>query len=221
MDRSLAFYRDLLGFQETWRGSRDGQVLNWVNLKVPDGDDYIELMLEKEWPAATKRGSAHHLCLFVDDIAKLREGGLEARPAIKGYTLPLEIRTGINRKRQLNLFDADGTRTELMEPNTVDGKPTPPSTAAPPKSSPGLASLKPVELRCEYRANPLGIDETQPRMSWILEAADAKARGLKQSAYRILALSTPSGNGDLWDSGRTESAQSTLVAYAGKPLIFR
>ena len=35
----------------------------------------------------------------------------------------------LNRKRQLNLFDADGSRVELMEPRTVDGEPVPPSTA--------------------------------------------------------------------------------------------
>ena len=217
LDKSLAFYRDMLGFRETWRGSRDSHALNWVNLKVPDGDDYIELMLEKEWPAATKRGSAHHLCLFVPDIAKSK-AELESRPAMKSYTRPLEIRTGINRKRQLNLFDPDGTRSELMEPDTIDGKPTPSSQAPPPNQSAGTASVLPVELRCEYRTNPLGIDETEPRLSWLLATTDAKARGLKQSAYRILASSSPSGAGDLWDSGRTASAQSTLVPYGGKPL---
>jgi lactoylglutathione lyase len=45
----------------------------------------------------------------------------------------MEIRTGTNRKRQLNLFDPDGTRSELMEPKTVDGKPVPPATAPPPR----------------------------------------------------------------------------------------
>jgi lactoylglutathione lyase len=44
----------------------------------------------------------------------------------------MEIRTGVNRKRQINVFDPDGTRVELMEPNTVDGVPAPSSTAAPP-----------------------------------------------------------------------------------------
>ena len=34
-------------------------------------------------------------------------------PARKAYTRSLEIKTGINRKRQLNLFDPDGTRIEL------------------------------------------------------------------------------------------------------------
>jgi lactoylglutathione lyase len=45
----------------------------------------------------------------------------------------MEMRTGINRKRQLNLFDPDGTRSELMEPATIDGTPTPSSTAPPPR----------------------------------------------------------------------------------------
>ena len=44
----------------------------------------------------------------------------------------LEIRTGVNRKRQCNLYDPDGTRIELMEPFTIDRKPTPSATAAAP-----------------------------------------------------------------------------------------
>ena len=38
----------------------------------------------------------------------------------------------VNRKRQINLYDPDGTRIELMEANTVDGKPAPTSIAPPP-----------------------------------------------------------------------------------------
>ena len=52
---------------------------------------------------------------------------------IPAYTRPLEVRTGINRKRQINLFDPDGTRIELMEPNTIDGQPAPSSTLPPPR----------------------------------------------------------------------------------------
>jgi hypothetical protein len=39
---------------------------------------------------------------------------------------------GVNGKRQANLFDPDGTRVELMEPVTEDGKPVPSSAAPPP-----------------------------------------------------------------------------------------
>jgi catechol 2,3-dioxygenase-like lactoylglutathione lyase family enzyme len=41
--------RRILGFTETWRGSSNRQrVLSWVNLRVPDGKDYIELMLYEQ-----------------------------------------------------------------------------------------------------------------------------------------------------------------------------
>src|SRR2546421_560822 len=45
LDASMKFYRELLGFQEIWRGSRNDRELSWVGLKVPDGDDYVEFML--------------------------------------------------------------------------------------------------------------------------------------------------------------------------------
>ena len=132
LDQAMSFYRDVLGFRETWRGSRDGKGLSWVNLQVPDGDDYIEFMLYRDLPEPAKRGSQHHIALFVPDIAKA-EATLKARAAKAGYTQAMEIRTGINRKRQLNLYDPDGTRSELMEPTTIDGTPTPSSTAPPPR----------------------------------------------------------------------------------------
>jgi catechol 2,3-dioxygenase-like lactoylglutathione lyase family enzyme len=131
LDPEYKFYTEILGFKETWRGSSSGTVLSWVNLKVPDGDDYIEFMLAREAPDPTRRGGAHHLCLQVSDVAGSIES-LKARSYAKTYDRPIEEHVGINRKRQANLFDPDGTRTELMEPNTVDGKPAPPSTALPP-----------------------------------------------------------------------------------------
>jgi catechol 2,3-dioxygenase-like lactoylglutathione lyase family enzyme len=132
LDPEYKFYTEILGFKETWRGSSSGTVLSWVNLKVPDGDDYIEFMLAKDEPGPTHRGSAHHLCLQVPDVAASVER-LKTRPYFKTYDHPIEIHVGINRKRQANLFDPDGTRTELMEPTTIDGKPAPPSTAPPPE----------------------------------------------------------------------------------------
>jgi len=132
LEPAIRFYRDILGFEETWRGSRDPSRLDWVNMQVPDGDDYIEFMLYDKLPEPNRRGTQHHICLFVPDMDKAL-AALNARPARKRYERPLEVRTGINRKRQLNLFDADGTRVELMEPHTVDGKPAPSSTAPPPR----------------------------------------------------------------------------------------
>jgi len=132
LDAEMEFYTGVLGFREFWRGSSSGTQLSWINLKVPDGEDYIELMLYKDAPPPEGRGSAHHLCLEVSGVAA-SVAALEARPYRKQYERAIEPRVGVNRKRQANLFDPDGTRTELMEPVTVDGKPAPSSQAPPPR----------------------------------------------------------------------------------------
>jgi lactoylglutathione lyase len=132
LDAAQKFYGGILGFKEIWRGAKKPEVLSWVHEQVPDGTDFIELMLYSELPDATKRGTAHHLCLEVPDLDKAK-AILEQRIDTIGYTKPLTIQTGINRKRQLNLYDPDGTRVELMEPTTIDGIPAPPSNAPPPK----------------------------------------------------------------------------------------
>ena len=127
--RALDFYGRILGFQETWRGTPNPKQLSWINMRVPDGTDYIEFMLYDKVP--TDLGGKNHISLEVPDIPKAVET-LKSRPAYAAYGRPLEIRTGINQKRQVNLFDPDGTRVELMEPVTITGKPTPSSTAPPP-----------------------------------------------------------------------------------------
>ena len=75
-------------------------------------------------------------------------------------------------------------------------------------------------LRCEYHNNPLGIDITSPRLSWITQS---EKRGWKQSAYQILVASSQENldqdRGDLWDSGKTQAGQSIQIPYAGKPLL--
>src|SRR5690348_13116395 len=64
-------------------------------------------------------------------------------------------------------------------------------------------NLAPVGLRCEYRVNPLGIDEATPRLSWRVESDE---RGQKQTGYRILVASSAEllakDSGDTWDSGK-------------------
>lgn len=130
--KSLAFYEDILGFKETWRGGRDPKVLSWINLRVPDGTDYIELMLYSKLPETF--GTQNHTSLVVPDIPKA-VAELEARPWYKTYQTyqkPLEMRVGVNGKRQVNLYDPDGTRVEMMEAQTANGKPVPPSSAPPP-----------------------------------------------------------------------------------------
>jgi lactoylglutathione lyase len=132
LEPEYRFYTEVLGFTETWRGSSNGTVLSWINLKAPDSDDYVELMLAKPAPAENARGGAHHLCLVVPDVPEA-VNKLKAMPYMKDYKREIEMHLGKNRKRQANLFDPDGTRAEVMEPKTIDGLPTPPSSAPPPK----------------------------------------------------------------------------------------
>jgi len=90
-----------------------------------------------------------------------------------------------------------------------------------------------TNLRCESLVNPLGIDEAQPRLSWLIDAPPSETsnsnshaiRGIKQSVYQVLVASTPDllakDQGDWWDSGKVESDQSLHVEYQGKPLASR
>ena len=84
------------------------------------------------------------------------------------------------------------------------------------------AACSVTDLRCEYLRDPLGVDRLHPRLSWRLESAE---RGVLQSVYQILVSDSPAeldaGRGNLWDSGKVESSQSALVAYAGVALTSR
>ena len=79
--------------------------------------------------------------------------------------------------------------------------------------------LTPTYLRCEYHADPMGIDCRKPRLSWIVES---KARGQKQTAYRVLVAGSEEtltrDEGDLWDSGKVEGDDTPAIVYDGHPL---
>lgn len=76
-----------------------------------------------------------------------------------------------------------------------------------------------VNPRCEYLADPVGLETQKPRFSWQL--SDSR-RGARQTAYRIVVSSKPRyprrQRADVWDSGKVSSSQSTLVEYGGPPL---
>jgi len=81
--------------------------------------------------------------------------------------------------------------------------------------------LTPTDLTCEWMSDPRVVDVAQPHLAWINEAPKG-AKNEIQSAYQILVASSEDllveGKADLWDSGKISSDQSTMVAYAGKPL---
>jgi alpha-L-rhamnosidase len=75
------------------------------------------------------------------------------------------------------------------------------------------------DLRCEYLKDPLGIDTSEPRLSWIVQS---QQRAQRQTAYEVLVASSPErlkqDQGDLWASGKVASDETAQVVYAGKPL---
>jgi alpha-L-rhamnosidase len=75
---------------------------------------------------------------------------------------------------------------------------------------------KPVDLRCEYLTNPMGVDVKLPRFFWVDGHSE---RGQAQSAFQVIVSTSPdAGEGDMWDSGKVASGSSIQVAYSGKPL---
>jgi alpha-L-rhamnosidase len=78
------------------------------------------------------------------------------------------------------------------------------------------ATLKPVALQCEYLDNPLGIGETTPRLSWKVESSE---KNQKQTAYHVLVSTNEAVKaGDLWDSGKINSDETTAIYCHGAPL---
>lgn len=132
LEASERFYKDILGFTETWRGSSTPEILSWVNLRPAEASSYLELMLYDKLPDPNQRGTRNHASLAVPDAEKAAIE-LKKRAAAAGYEREIKITIGVNRKRIINLYDPDGTRVELMETQTIDGKPVPSSQAPVPK----------------------------------------------------------------------------------------
>jgi catechol 2,3-dioxygenase-like lactoylglutathione lyase family enzyme len=109
-------YKDILGFSEMWRGGRTDDVTNWINMRVPDGTDYLEYMLVSGSVDRRQLGSLHHVALLVPDIQEALETARTRSDERNARATP---QVGRNRRWQLNLFDPDGTRVEFMEPWTI------------------------------------------------------------------------------------------------------
>ena len=75
----------------------------------------------------------------------------------------------------------------------------------------------PVKLMCDYRVNPLAVEQVRPGLSWRIEC---HYPGAEQSAYRIQAARSQEQlpEASLWDSGWVESAETTQVLYEGRPI---
>ena len=108
------FYKDLLGFHVYWQGGmKDGET-DWIDMQVPDGTQWLEYMMVRgtEQPSPRVLGILNHIALGVpamgDAAQILRSRGWKPSDDEKQQI-------GKDGKWQLNLYDPDGTRVELME----------------------------------------------------------------------------------------------------------
>ena len=110
-DAEDRFYKDILGFHVYWHGGRKDDETSWVDMQVPDGTDWIEYMLNV--PANADHhtlGVMNHIALGVPDIHAAEEQLRKNR-----WTGNEQPKIGRDGKWQLNLYDPDDTRVELME----------------------------------------------------------------------------------------------------------
>ncbi len=107
------FYRDILGFRPYWHGGmKDGET-DWVAMQVPDGTDWLEYMLNQpQHPDLQLTGVMNHISLGVADMKK-------AQAILESHNWKPhgdeKAQMGKDGKWQLNVFDTDLTRVELME----------------------------------------------------------------------------------------------------------
>ena len=107
------FYRDILGFRPYWHGGMKDNETDWASVQVPDGSDWLEYMLRQPaHPDLQTTGVMNHISLGVADM-KQAQALLESHGWKEQGKEHAQM--GRDGKWQLNLYDPDLTRIELME----------------------------------------------------------------------------------------------------------
>jgi catechol 2,3-dioxygenase-like lactoylglutathione lyase family enzyme len=110
------FYKDVLNFHVYWHGGMTDDQTDWVDMQVPDGTEWIEFMLNVPPNAPYKTlGVMNHIALGVPDIHAAQQQLIK-----NGWKGTEEPKIGRDGKWQLNLYDPDETRVELMEFTPVE-----------------------------------------------------------------------------------------------------
>jgi len=112
------FYLGVLGFRPYWHGGMKDNETDWVAQQVPDGSDWLEYMLNQPpHPDLQLTGVMNHVSLGVADMKKA-----QALMEAHGWKPHGEEKAEIGKdgKWQLNVYDPDLTRVELMEFKPVE-----------------------------------------------------------------------------------------------------
>lgn len=83
-----------------------------------------------------------------------------------------------------------------------------------------MAKLDVLNLKVNYRRNPMGIDDPRPRLSWEISS---EARAFTQAAFCVQVASSPGFALEdiIWDSGKEESNCNVHIEYMGPGLTSR
>ena len=80
--------------------------------------------------------------------------------------------------------------------------------------------ISPEDLKTEWWKNPLGVEVTQPGLSWKLTSQE---RAQRQTGYQILVATSEEhladDNADVWNSGHVSSAEQINIIYKGPALL--
>jgi len=121
-DRAVedAFYIGLLGFRPYWHGGPKDDGSDWISMQLPDGSDWIEYMTVKGpektgIPSGMSQDTAGVLNHFALGVQNMEQtfNLLYAGDRLNGKHSDPKI--GRDGKWQVNLYDPDGVRAELME----------------------------------------------------------------------------------------------------------
>lgn len=130
LDRSVHFYRDILGFEEVFRWNPQAEYIRTivgypdadihaVVLRMPGSDFYLELLELRDVeghavdPASGNTGTAH-MAFYTDDCDGLY-AELSAK-GVKSVSEPVTPTIGPNKGgRAVYMLDPDGVRVEFIQ----------------------------------------------------------------------------------------------------------
>jgi len=109
-----AFYKDILGYRLIWKGGGRDDRFDWISMAVPDGNQWIEYMVntgQPNQPSVRQLGVLNHLALGTLDIETVHNKVVE-----RGYTAQQPFKPSVGRDGRwlMHLYDKDLTRTEFM-----------------------------------------------------------------------------------------------------------
>ena len=117
------FYRDVLGFREFARGGGTTSVPGWIDLRVPDGNDYVEFLPYSGSPSSAQIRLQNHICLGTSNVQKLSDT-ISLRASSRMLSSKINVETGGNLPPRTNLYDPDGARIEIMQSTTQEARPS-------------------------------------------------------------------------------------------------